>query len=155
MAAQDVAGKLQAAKHLVVVGGGPVGLELIGEVLDKYAGKSITLVHSGQQLLEGKAPKLQKHINHLLAKNKVTVSLTSEWRARDWCAAVAPFMLRSLRPDCHHVLVSLRCAAGGAGRQGRPRGGPDAHHQVGQEVSAVLCGRGTGWLRGAGGAASS
>lgn len=44
---------IAAAKSLVVVGGGPVGIELAGEVKAQYKDKGVTLVHSGQVFLEG------------------------------------------------------------------------------------------------------
>eukprot|EP00955_Chlamydomonas_euryale_P065731 359328-Chlamydomonas_euryale.AAC.10 len=49
---QETSAKVAAAKNIVIVGGGPVGVELAGEILEYYVGKKITLVHSGERLLE-------------------------------------------------------------------------------------------------------
>mmetsp|Transcript_17597 Transcript_17597/g.52877 ORF Transcript_17597/g.52877 Transcript_17597/m.52877 type:complete len:382 (-) Transcript_17597:521-1666(-) len=49
---KETSAKVAAAKNIVIVGGGPVGVELAGEILEYYVGKKITLVHSGERLLE-------------------------------------------------------------------------------------------------------
>ncbi|EFJ43193.1 hypothetical protein VOLCADRAFT_96658 [Volvox carteri f. nagariensis] len=48
---------IRAAKSIVVVGGGPSGVEAAAEVVEAYAGKALTLVHSGKQLLPTAPPK--------------------------------------------------------------------------------------------------
>jgi NADH dehydrogenase FAD-containing subunit len=49
---EDVAHAIESAKHILVVGGGPVGVELIGEIHGKFAEKQITLVHAGAKLVD-------------------------------------------------------------------------------------------------------
>ena len=39
------------SKKVLIVGGGLVGVELAGEILDKYEDKEITIVHSGERLI--------------------------------------------------------------------------------------------------------
>lgn len=41
------------AKNILIVGGGPVGCEIAGEIRHLYSDKSITLVHSGPELIPG------------------------------------------------------------------------------------------------------
>lgn len=43
--------KFAKANHVVIVGGGAVGLELAGEVKDLYPTKKVTIVHGGSQVL--------------------------------------------------------------------------------------------------------
>lgn len=44
--------KVSAAKSILIVGGGPVGIEMAGEIADAYGkSKQITLVHRGKKLL--------------------------------------------------------------------------------------------------------
>mmetsp|Transcript_24199 Transcript_24199/g.52882 ORF Transcript_24199/g.52882 Transcript_24199/m.52882 type:complete len:364 (+) Transcript_24199:91-1182(+) len=57
---QDCAEKIMNAKSIVLVGGGPVGIEMAAEILETYAGKQVTLVHSGPRLLETKSEGLGK-----------------------------------------------------------------------------------------------
>jgi NADH dehydrogenase FAD-containing subunit len=42
---------------VVVVGGGPAGVEAAAEVVEAYAGKAVTVVHPGKQLLPTMPPK--------------------------------------------------------------------------------------------------
>lgn len=44
---------IRAAISVVVVGGGPCGVEMVGEIRDASPGATITLVHSGSALLTG------------------------------------------------------------------------------------------------------
>jgi len=43
---------IEKASKIVIVGGGPVGIEMAGEILDRYKDKKITLVHSREQFLD-------------------------------------------------------------------------------------------------------
>lgn len=44
--------KLQGAKHVLVVGGGPTGCELAAEIVTEFPEVKVTLVHAGSRLLE-------------------------------------------------------------------------------------------------------
>lgn len=48
----DVADKISTASNIVVIGGGPVGVELTGEILGKYPTKKVTIVHAGDHLCD-------------------------------------------------------------------------------------------------------
>ncbi|KAG1757169.1 hypothetical protein EDB19DRAFT_1656189 [Suillus lakei] len=43
--------KFNKSNHVVIVGGGAVGIELAGEVKDLYPTKKVTIVHGGSQLI--------------------------------------------------------------------------------------------------------
>ena len=45
------AAKIKAASSVLVVGGGPVGVEFAAELLDRYPGKQVSLIQHGEQLL--------------------------------------------------------------------------------------------------------
>jgi NADH dehydrogenase FAD-containing subunit len=47
-----------AAKSILVVGGGPVGCELVGEIKAQYPDKTVTLVHSQDALLSNSSPPI-------------------------------------------------------------------------------------------------
>lgn len=51
----EAAAKIAAASNIVIVGGGPVGVELAGEIRDRFATKRVTIVHRGPFLCSGKA----------------------------------------------------------------------------------------------------
>ncbi|CAG8677153.1 4507_t:CDS:2 [Cetraspora pellucida] len=62
------------AKKILIIGGGPVGIELAGEIASVYRNKEITLIHSENHLLNEKFPQKMKD---LLAKQlrKLNVKL--------------------------------------------------------------------------------
>ncbi|KDN53273.1 FAD/NAD(P)-binding domain-containing protein [Tilletiaria anomala UBC 951] len=71
--------QIAAARHILVVGGGPVGVEFIGEVISQYSGKDkkkITLVHNGKQLIGSKySASLHSKLSAQLQKAGVHVLL--------------------------------------------------------------------------------
>jgi NADH dehydrogenase FAD-containing subunit len=59
--------KIKQAKSVVVVGGGPVGVELVGELSTTYPDHSITLIHPDQKLVpSGGYQKLQNSLESAL-----------------------------------------------------------------------------------------
>jgi NADH dehydrogenase FAD-containing subunit len=52
--------EVKTAKKILIVGGGPVGVEIAGEILSKYPKKNVTLVTSASTLLSRLSPKAQK-----------------------------------------------------------------------------------------------
>lgn len=50
-------GRLKAAKSILVVGGGPTGVELVGELVTDFPDKNVTLVHGGSRLMEFISPR--------------------------------------------------------------------------------------------------
>jgi NADH dehydrogenase FAD-containing subunit len=50
---------LRTAKRILVVGGGPAGVELAGDILHYYPSKEVTLVHSRPVILDRAHPKAQ------------------------------------------------------------------------------------------------
>lgn len=57
-------GQLADSKNLLIIGGGPIGVELAGEVADRYSDKKITLAHASDRLL----PALPEKAGHKAAK---------------------------------------------------------------------------------------
>ncbi|KAA8497154.1 Apoptosis-inducing factor-like A [Porphyridium purpureum] len=49
--------RLHAAKEVLIIGGGPTGVELAGEIAFKFPDKSVTLAHGTDRLLPGLSPK--------------------------------------------------------------------------------------------------
>lgn len=50
---RETQGKIRDSKSVLIIGGGPVGVEMAGEMAAQYPNKKITLVHSGEALLSG------------------------------------------------------------------------------------------------------
>ena len=55
------ADKLKAAGTVLIVGNGPVGVELAGEILDSYPDKKVALLGVGPCVLNGFDPAVSKH----------------------------------------------------------------------------------------------
>ncbi|TRM61612.1 hypothetical protein BD626DRAFT_405713 [Schizophyllum amplum] len=49
-------GKIASAKSITLVGGGPVGIELAGEITEFYPEKKVTILHRGDMLLNSTYP---------------------------------------------------------------------------------------------------
>jgi len=54
---QNLQGDIRDAKEILIIGGGPVGIELAGEILEVHPKKSVTLVHSHKLLLNDSEPE--------------------------------------------------------------------------------------------------
>ncbi|KAG2438422.1 hypothetical protein HYH02_010877 [Chlamydomonas schloesseri] len=67
--------EIRAAKSVLVVGGGPSGVELAAEVVDAFAGKAVTLVHAGPRLLQELPPRAGATAQRWLEAHHVKVML--------------------------------------------------------------------------------
>lgn len=67
--------KIKSSNSILIVGGGPVGVELAGEIIYEYPNKKVTLVTRGPRLLEFIGPKASKKAMDFLTSNKVKVIL--------------------------------------------------------------------------------
>lgn len=69
--------QIASAKKIVIVGGGAAGIELAGEIAERYQGqkaKEIVLIHRGTKLLHGVYPdKLRNNLRSQLEKLNVIV----------------------------------------------------------------------------------
>ena len=48
----NVAVRIAASRKIVIIGGGPVGVELAGEIMAKHPKKDLTLIHQGSKLCD-------------------------------------------------------------------------------------------------------
>ncbi|KAK4764661.1 hypothetical protein SAY86_025751 [Trapa natans] len=67
--------RIEAARSILIIGGGPVGVELAGEIVTDFPEKKITLVHSGSRLLEFIGPKASRKALKWLRLKGVDVKL--------------------------------------------------------------------------------
>lgn len=63
---------LQSAKQIVIVGGGPIGVELAGEISEDYPTTSVTVVEASDSLLTGTSRKVAAHAQKVLEARGVT-----------------------------------------------------------------------------------
>ncbi|KAI3846462.1 hypothetical protein MKW92_034517 [Papaver armeniacum] len=67
--------KIESADSILIIGGGPSGVELAGELAVDFPSKKVTLVHSKQRLLDFVGPKASKKALDWLTSRKVEVIL--------------------------------------------------------------------------------
>ncbi|CAM6089633.1 unnamed protein product [Calypogeia fissa] len=67
--------QLVEAESVLIIGGGPVGVELVGEIVTDFPQKTVTLVHSGDRVLEFLGPKVSQKTEKWMKKKGVNVIL--------------------------------------------------------------------------------
>lgn len=67
--------KIKSANSILIVGGGPTGVELAGEIAVDFPDKKVTLVHRGTRLLDFISEKAGKKALNWLISKKVEVVL--------------------------------------------------------------------------------
>lgn len=65
--------ELDAVKKVLIVGGGPVGVEIAGEITEEFTDKEISLVQNGSVLLPDASPGAQRYAERFLAKRGVKI----------------------------------------------------------------------------------
>jgi NADH dehydrogenase FAD-containing subunit len=98
--------RLQAAETVLIIGGGPVGVELAGEIATDFPNKKVTLVHGGERLVEFLGPKASTKALKWLQSKKVTVMLNdridTEGLAGPDCVTKKG---QAIKADAHFVCV--------------------------------------------------
>ncbi|HEX5373981.1 MAG TPA: FAD-dependent oxidoreductase [Aquabacterium sp.] len=69
--------RVEAARSILIVGGGPIGVEVAGEIAQAHPDKRITIMEAGARLLRGTTEAAAKHAHELLQARGVEV-LTNE-----------------------------------------------------------------------------
>ncbi|CAL0329010.1 unnamed protein product [Lupinus luteus] len=67
--------KIKSASSVLIVGGGPTGVELAAEIAVDFPDKKVTIVHKGSRLLEYIGPKASSKTLKWLRSKKVDVKL--------------------------------------------------------------------------------
>jgi NADH dehydrogenase FAD-containing subunit len=65
--------RLSSAKRVLIVGGGPIGVEIAGEISETWSDKIVTLIEAGHRLLAGTSEKAAQHAAAVLAGRGVTI----------------------------------------------------------------------------------
>lgn len=75
--------EIAQAKNIVILGGGPVGVEFGGEIRAVHPDKSITLIERGPRLLKGFREALHNSLYNQLKKKKIDVKLNTSVEVSD------------------------------------------------------------------------
>ena len=65
--------RLVAAQRVLIVGGGPIGVEVAGELSQTWPDKKITMIEAGPRLLSGTSETAAQHAASVLASRGVTI----------------------------------------------------------------------------------
>ncbi|MBW4047392.1 MAG: FAD-dependent oxidoreductase [Proteobacteria bacterium] len=64
---------LNAARRILIVGGGPIGVEVAGEISEVHPDKSLTILEGGPRLLAGTSELAAQHAAAVLASRGVSI----------------------------------------------------------------------------------
>jgi apoptosis-inducing factor 2 len=65
--------RLRVTQRVLIVGGGPIGVEIAGEISQTWPDKAITLIEAGPRLLAGTSEEAAAHAAAVLAGRGVTI----------------------------------------------------------------------------------
>lgn len=98
--------KIKSARSILIVGGGPTGVELAGEIAVDFPEKKVTLVHKGSRLLEFIGPKAgDKTLDWLISK-KVDVKLGQRVNLESVSEGSDTYLTSTgdtIKADCHFL----------------------------------------------------
>lgn len=102
--------KIQSANSILIVGGGPTGVELAGEITTDFPEKKVTLVHKGPRLLEFIGSKAGHKSLRWLTSRNVEVKLEQAVDLNsisdgDGGQVYQTSNGESIQADCHFICV--------------------------------------------------
>nr|ULF48234.1 putative AIF [Gastrodia elata] len=105
--------KIKSSNSVLIVGGGPTGVELAGEIAADFPEKKVTVVHKGSRLIEFIGPKASKKAFDWLIKRKVEVILGQTVDLQNISDGGVYVTSRGERitADCHFVCVGKPLAS--------------------------------------------
>ena len=106
--------KIKAANSILIVGGGPTGVELAGEIAVDYSEKKVTLVHNGSRLLEFLGPKASNKTLAWLKSRKVEVKLDQSVNLNNISEGNNTYVTsagETINADCHFLCIGKPVAS--------------------------------------------
>ncbi|KAL4578609.1 hypothetical protein LXL04_014735 [Taraxacum kok-saghyz] len=106
--------KIKASQSILIVGGGPTGVELAGEIAVDFPEKKVTLVHKGYRLLEFLGPKASKKTLEWLKSRRVEVKLDQTVNLEDVSDGSNRYTTsagETIRADCHFICTGKPLAS--------------------------------------------
>ncbi|CAN6243058.1 unnamed protein product [Urochloa humidicola] len=101
-------GKIESSDSVLIIGGGPTGVELAGEIVVDYPDKKVTLIHRGPRLLEFIGEKASKKTLDWLTSKKVDVLLQQSVDLGSLSATDKVYKTsggETITADCHFVCI--------------------------------------------------
>ncbi|KAJ0965621.1 hypothetical protein J5N97_026759 [Dioscorea zingiberensis] len=100
--------KIKASNSVLIIGGGPTGVELAGEIAVDYPEKKITVVHKGSRLLEFIGQKASDKTMDWLTSRKVEVLLNQTINLDSVSESEKIYTTstgENISADCHFICV--------------------------------------------------
>ena len=104
---RDSYDKLCRAREVLIIGGGLVGIELAGEILDHYDDKKIKIVHSRNHLIPRNNRKAIKYAEKFLEKRGVEI-VFGERIEKNSKGVFVTDKKRKLKPDVAFLCTGIR-----------------------------------------------
>eukprot|EP01112_Ceratiomyxa_fruticulosa_P008258 TRINITY_DN2135_c0_g1_i1.p3 TRINITY_DN2135_c0_g1~~TRINITY_DN2135_c0_g1_i1.p3 ORF type:complete len:351 (-),score=46.00 TRINITY_DN2135_c0_g1_i1:1647-2699(-) len=111
---ERLANKLKTAKSIVLVGGGPVGVETAGEILSTYPNKSVTLIHIGSKLLDGSSYFVRLKATATLKSQGATVLLKQKIQSVQTQQPGLPQLIQTSRGKLVEADVTITTTGNGS-----------------------------------------
>ncbi|XP_072987056.1 uncharacterized protein [Typha latifolia] len=99
---------IESSSSVLIIGGGPTGIELAGEIAVDYPDKKVTVVHKGSRLLEFIGNKASKKTMDWLSSKKVEVLLEQSIDLSSLSDTEKVYYTTAgekISADCHFVCV--------------------------------------------------
>lgn len=106
--------KLKEANTALIIGGGPVGVELAGEIVVDFPEKKVVLVHSGDRLIEFLGPKASDKTLNWLTSKKVDVRLHEKVKLDSISTSSKEYTTASgeiIQADCHFTCIGKKVSS--------------------------------------------
>ncbi|KAH9303073.1 hypothetical protein KI387_014656, partial [Taxus chinensis] len=103
--------KIKESKTVLVIGGGPTGVELAGEIAVDFPQKKVILLHGGSRLLEFVGEKASRKALAWLKKKNVEVHLNERIDLNSLTDTSTSFTTTSgkaIYADCHFVCIGKK-----------------------------------------------
>ncbi|CAM0946872.1 unnamed protein product [Alopecurus aequalis] len=101
-------GKIKSSESVLIIGGGPTGVELAGEIAVDYPEKKVTLVHRGSRLIEFIDQKASKKCLDWLTSKKVDVLFQQSVDLDSLSSTEKSYKTSSgetITADCHFLCI--------------------------------------------------
>lgn len=106
--------KISSARTVLIIGGGPTGVELAAEIKVDFPEKKVVLIHKGSRLIDFLGPKAsQKTLDWLVSKH-IEVHLNEYIDMESLSESTTTFTTQTgmnIYADCHFVCVGRRVAS--------------------------------------------
>ncbi|GLJ23316.1 hypothetical protein SUGI_0441130 [Cryptomeria japonica] len=103
--------KIKDAKTVVIIGGGPTGVELAAEIAVDFPDKKVILIHRGSRLIEFVGEKASRKALAWLKSKNVEVHLNERVDLNSISDTTRSFTTRSglsIEADCHFVCIGKK-----------------------------------------------